>query len=206
MWYWNQNKLSGPLIDCFSDYWQWSFIGPLRCFSLLDLLLNSSSDAVTVQIQQNNDFADGISFVDLNKRKGKSIYISGPSKILSKNMYWLKWCCRRKNSKENSISKSTENEVFSTLKEKIRKLKELYFWSQWALGVNSIRDLATGCLSSLLNIMQTKFSSRVPGVSLLAPRLMVCNRCEAVFFIPPLITRSLLRRPVCECDMTYFYR
>lgn len=35
----------------------------------------------TVQVQQKNDFPDEIYFVDLNKRMGKSIYISGPGQI-----------------------------------------------------------------------------------------------------------------------------
>lgn len=108
--------------DCFLDWLLASFIGPLRCFSSLDLLLNSDGDAVT-QSRSNKIMISLMKWPLLiltkEKAKGKSIYISGPGKILSKNVYWLDWFCRRKISKENSISKSTENEVFSTLKEKI---------------------------------------------------------------------------------------
>lgn len=161
--------------------------------------------AIVMQRQQNNDFPDEISFVDLNKIKGKRIYNSGPGKIL--------WVCtdyidfaEEKSVKKTQNVRAQKMRFFQPLKTRLqRKLKALYIWSPWTLGVNSSSDLATGCLSTLLNIMRIKFSSMAPGVSLLAAQLMVCNRWEAVIFIPPLITRSLLWQLVCECDGTSFY-
>lgn len=73
-----------------------------------------------MQRQQNNDFPDEISFVDLNKIKGKRIYNSGPGKIL--------WVCtdyidfaEEKSVKKTQNLRAQKMSFFSTLKEKITK-------------------------------------------------------------------------------------